>query len=329
MSLHLPQNSQQSASNNDAYIECVSLIGTKFYFNRHLPPVFLRQKELWYIVVAFAALMVAVSPTALFKPSDYFIAVGFWSFVVTVYVALLALSLCFYHMVFDSIGIKTVLVPLVSLPIIAIMSALIYYIQDNISGFPLVLHATNKIENVIYLFFVEQIFLTLYISLGDSLITQSVSFDFNEPAPYASASAAAVVGRHTEENVIDSQDDNPPASDDTTNDNVPDLPVLVQIGDKSFKLADIRSISAEEHYVRVNTDAGPCVTRDKLSSVLGRIPDGIGFHCHRSHWVAFAHIVEIVKRDGSYKIQLENDVLLPLSAARSRAFRDEYQKFDK
>lgn len=79
---------------------------------------------------------------------------------------------------------------------------------------------------------------------------------------------------------------------------------------------DIVSMSSELHYLRVVTTDTEVMFLYNLKDAIEELPSHAGVHIHRSHWVAKAHVQEIVKRDGNPECLLSNGKRLPVSRRR-------------
>lgn len=80
---HLPLNLKSFY-----YIECVSIIGTKLYFNLYLVPTFLKQLDFWLILFSFVALMTILDPTNVVDIIGYIDAAFIWLVFSVLYLAM-------------------------------------------------------------------------------------------------------------------------------------------------------------------------------------------------------------------------------------------------
>lgn len=86
--------------------------------------------------------------------------------------------------------------------------------------------------------------------------------------------------------------------------------------------AEIRAITAEEHYVRLFTDKGRDLVRFRFSDALdglAHVTDGV--QVHRSWWVRLDRVVEWVDRDRTFELVLEDGLRVPVSVAFRSAVR--------
>lgn len=76
---------------------------------------------------------------------------------------------------------------------------------------------------------------------------------------------------------------------------------------------DLISISSELHYLRVITTDTEVMFLYNLRDAIAELPSNSGIQIHRSHWVARAHVKEIMKRNGNSECVLSNGNKLPVS----------------
>lgn len=94
-------------------------------------------------------------------------------------------------------------------------------------------------------------------------------------------------------------------------------PDRVRIGKTEFQLAEIIMVVAEEHYVKVWLRGSSSLERDRISRVSESIPQHVGARVHRSYWVRFDSIVNVVRGKGGLTgLELENG----LSAKVSKSY---------
>jgi hypothetical protein len=86
--------------------------------------------------------------------------------------------------------------------------------------------------------------------------------------------------------------------------------------------AEIRAMTAEEHYVRLFTDKGRDLVRFRFSDALdglAHVPDGV--QVHRSWWVRLDRVVDWTERDRTFELVLEDGLRVPVSVAFRSAVR--------
>ncbi len=73
------------------------------------------------------------------------------------------------------------------------------------------------------------------------------------------------------------------------------------------------AVEAEDHYLRVHTEAGSALIRMKMADALSVLEGVAGFQTHRSWWVAEAAVVEARWRKGRGALRLRNGLEVPVS----------------
>ena len=76
---------------------------------------------------------------------------------------------------------------------------------------------------------------------------------------------------------------------------------------------------AQEHYVRLTTTTETRMVLHRFVDVLRTIPAGEGMRVHRSHWVAFAAISEVVKEGPNLRLKLQTGDMAPVSRSYRKA----------
>lgn len=89
-----------------------------------------------------------------------------------------------------------------------------------------------------------------------------------------------------------------------------------------LKTAQIRSMSAEDHYLRVRTDRGEALILMRLSDAVAACNGLDGARTHRSWWVARDAVEDIRKSDGRGVLVLKDGVEAPVSRTYYPALRD-------
>lgn len=295
------------------YIECISLIGTKMYFTIYLLPVFLKQIDIWVIFTSFIILMAVLDPTNILQRGSFSALLYVWSCMAVIYLGLTISMLAIWYLFLRSKQVRSVIVPINSFAVVCALILLYPYIEMPVLGDLATLPASVHIKDSLYFFAIEQVFITLYISIGFPLTVRNLGLEDAYPGGYFTANPKKSKILQPEEHATIQQEAAAP----------PNQPAIqMQIGAQSFNVKDICCVSAEEHYVRVKTDAKEWLIRDKFSQVVARFQDGLGFQVHRSHWVAFSCVQEVVRYDTQYKIQLDNGELIPISKARKQKFQE-------
>jgi DNA-binding LytR/AlgR family response regulator len=83
--------------------------------------------------------------------------------------------------------------------------------------------------------------------------------------------------------------------------------------------ARLIAIEAEDHYLRVHTDAGSELLLMRLADAVAELGDIAGARTHRSWWVARDGVVEVENRQGRMTLMLSGGVSAPVSRTAKAA----------
>jgi hypothetical protein len=89
-----------------------------------------------------------------------------------------------------------------------------------------------------------------------------------------------------------------------------------------LRSAAIHALQAEDHYLRVHTDAGSELILMRLGDAVPELEGVEGARTHRSWWVARAAIREVTRLDGRAELTLPGGVVAPVSRSAYPALRD-------
>lgn len=106
---------------------------------------------------------------------------------------------------------------------------------------------------------------------------------------------------------------------------VPDETVRPRLSDRlppHLRSALIHALQAEDHYLRIHTDAGTELILMRLSDAVPELEGVEGARTHRSWWVARAAIREVTRLDGRAELTLPGGVVAPVSRSAYPALRD-------
>lgn len=81
----------------------------------------------------------------------------------------------------------------------------------------------------------------------------------------------------------------------------------------ALRSAAIRSLSAEDHYIRVRTDRGQALILMNLSHAIDALGANSGVRIHRSHWVADDVALKEGARLSRLGIRIDETTVLPIS----------------
>jgi hypothetical protein len=84
-----------------------------------------------------------------------------------------------------------------------------------------------------------------------------------------------------------------------------------------YQTAQLWAITAQDHYLHVQTDQGSELILMRMSDALLELADHDGVQIHRSHWVARAGIA----RKTATSVTLHNDDVLPISRSNGPAVK--------
>jgi hypothetical protein len=102
----------------------------------------------------------------------------------------------------------------------------------------------------------------------------------------------------------------------------PDItpPLLDRIS--AAKRGPLIALSSEDHYVKITTTNGVDLTLMRLSDAMKEVGGTEGMQIHRSHWVAFEHVVDIKRDKASNLAVLSNGETRPISRSYMTAVRE-------
>ncbi|MEP2783770.1 MAG: LytTR family DNA-binding domain-containing protein [Pseudoruegeria sp.] len=291
----------------DTYIECVSIIGTKLFFNLKLLPIFFRQIDIWLFIVSFILLMVVLDPTDVVDIVGYWKTAEVWSVVAILYVGFTVGLVTTLYFVLKNTRIRTVILPFVSLAVLSALISLGTPIEKLFIGDLGTKTTTIPFQDIMLCFIVEQVFSTLYVSMGFPLMMQRLEHSNIQITPIKMRPTVTEYA----EDIISSSLLSAKTKDHD-----------VKLSKTALKVTDICAASAEEHYVRIQTATDQELIRERFSQLISELPAGIGFQIHRSHWVAFAAVENILQNGAQHSVILRNGDKLPISKARKRAFKE-------
>lgn len=87
--------------------------------------------------------------------------------------------------------------------------------------------------------------------------------------------------------------------------------------------ATIRAVQAEDHYLRVHTDAGDALILMRLSDALAELQGLQGARTHRSWWVARDAVIGVRRGRGRAVFELAGGLEAPVSRSFAPALREE------
>lgn len=99
-------------------------------------------------------------------------------------------------------------------------------------------------------------------------------------------------------------------------------PRLVERLPRHLRDATIHALQAEDHYLRVHTDAGSELILMRLGDAIPELAPIEGARTHRSWWVARTAIRSVTRKDGRAELTLPGGVIAPVSRSAYPELRD-------
>lgn len=88
------------------------------------------------------------------------------------------------------------------------------------------------------------------------------------------------------------------------------------------RMAQLIAVQAEDHYLRVHTDAGDELITARFADALAELAHAEGFRVHRSWWVAAGAIETVRWRRGGGEARLRGGLIVPVSRTFAPALKD-------
>jgi hypothetical protein len=88
------------------------------------------------------------------------------------------------------------------------------------------------------------------------------------------------------------------------------------------RYAKLIAVEAHDHYVRVHTDLGSELLTMRFSEAMEELEGAYGYRVHRSWWVAAEAIRKASWKRGGGQVQLDGDLLVPVSRSGAPVLRD-------
>ncbi len=104
-----------------------------------------------------------------------------------------------------------------------------------------------------------------------------------------------------------------------------DAPVVCEtltIAGKTYFCADLISVSAQDHYVKVKTKDGEELIRARLSDLTAQLDCQNGIQPHRSYWVPRWAVVKMGVQDGGKCLELVDGSRVPVARGRIADVRE-------
>jgi hypothetical protein len=88
------------------------------------------------------------------------------------------------------------------------------------------------------------------------------------------------------------------------------------------RAARLIALEAEDHYVRVHTDAGSELLSMRFSEAVGELAQAHGFRLHRSWWAAADAVEDVRWKRGTGEARLAGGLVAPVSRSCAAALKD-------
>jgi len=98
-------------------------------------------------------------------------------------------------------------------------------------------------------------------------------------------------------------------------------PLLAEKLPVNLRSARLLAIEAEDHYLRVHTDAGSNLVLMRMTDACALLDDAPGARVHRSWWVARASVTSGGQRAGRMMLDLSSGLQVPVSRAMQQRLK--------
>lgn len=90
-----------------------------------------------------------------------------------------------------------------------------------------------------------------------------------------------------------------------------------------LRQARLVAIEAEDHYLRIHTDAGSDLVLMRMVDACALLPEAAGARVHRSWWAARGAVEGLARREGKAQLTLQTGLTVPVSRAMQASLRDQ------
>jgi hypothetical protein len=119
----------------------------------------------------------------------------------------------------------------------------------------------------------------------------------------------------------------PPPAAEPQPEAAPSLPALPDLLAEKLPIrlrqARLIAIAAEDHYLRVHTDAGSDLVLMRMTDACALLPEGAGARVHRSWWAARGAVEALARREGKAELTLQGGLTVPVSRAMQASLREQ------
>jgi DNA-binding LytR/AlgR family response regulator len=160
----------------------------------------------------------------------------------------------------------------------------------------------------------------LMVALVLTTINHLAAVPASEPVPAAAPKGA--VGVPTEAAAAEFQPSSEPQAASTLS--LPTLPEL--IAEKlpvRLRSARLIAIAAEDHYLRIHTEAGSDLVLMRMTDACALLPETAGARVHRSWWAARGAAEGLMRHNGKAQLALRGGLIIPVSRAMQATLREQ------
>lgn len=90
-----------------------------------------------------------------------------------------------------------------------------------------------------------------------------------------------------------------------------------------LRAARLIAIEAQDHYIRIHTDAGSDLVLMRMVDACALLPESAGARVHRSWWAARGAVEALARRDGKAELILRGGLAVPVSRAMQVTLREQ------
>jgi hypothetical protein len=90
-----------------------------------------------------------------------------------------------------------------------------------------------------------------------------------------------------------------------------------------LRSARLIAIAAEDHYLRIYTDAGSDLVLMRMIDACALLPDAAGARVHRSWWAARGASQGLIRQNGKAQLKLRGGLTVPVSRAMQGTLREQ------
>ena len=90
-----------------------------------------------------------------------------------------------------------------------------------------------------------------------------------------------------------------------------------------LRQARLTAIEAEDHYLRIHTDAGSDLVLMRMTDACALLPESAGARVHRSWWAARGAVETLARREGKAELTLHGGLAVPVSRAMQASLREQ------